>query len=49
MIIVLCGKSCVGKDSLREWACTENNWERVVSYTSRPMRSGEMNGREYLV
>ena len=50
MIVVLCGKSCVGKDRVREKLCNERKeykYEKMISYTSRPMRSGEKNGREY--
>lgn len=47
MVIILCGKSAVGKDTMLNKMC-ENGWERIVSCTTRPMREGEVEGREYL-
>ena len=50
MIVVLCGKSCVGKDRIREKICNERKeyyYDKMISFTSRPMRSGEEDGREY--
>jgi guanylate kinase len=42
-VIILTGKSCVGKDSVRE-ELEKLGFENIVSYTSRDMRVGE---REY--
>lgn len=47
MIVVLCGKSCVGKDSIREWLISDKGYKRLISYTSRPMRVGEKDGVDY--
>lgn len=49
MMLVLCGKSGSGKDTiageiLRKYS---EDSKRLVSHTSRPMRDGEENGREY--
>ena len=45
-VIVLTGKSCVGKDSVRRELekCGYNN---IVSYTSRPIRENEIDGIDY--
>jgi guanylate kinase len=46
MITVLCGKSASGKDTiLRE--LKKEGFEPLISTTSRPMRDGEQEGREY--
>ena len=47
MIIVLCGKSCVGKDSIRNWLISDKGYNRLISYTSRPQRPNEINGVDY--
>lgn len=50
MIVVLTGKSCSGKDRVREKLCGERKeykYEKMISYTTRPMRSGEKNGVDY--
>lgn len=45
-IYCILGKSSVGKDSLLN-ILEVNGFKRVISHTSRPMRSTELNGREY--
>ena len=47
MIVVLTGKSCSGKDSVRNVLVDKYGYENVVSYTTRPMRKGEIQGKEY--
>ena len=47
MVVVLTGKSCSGKDRVREKLCTENNWRRLIRYTSRPIRLNEVNNLDY--
>lgn len=44
MILVLMGESGAGKDFLFNHT---DNFESIVSYTTRPMREKEVNGREY--
>lgn len=44
-VIVLTGKSCSGKDSVRG-ELEKLGFENIVSYTSRSMRVGERKGRE---
>ena len=46
MIIVLCGKSACGKDTLLK-ELIKDGFEPLISTTSRPMREGEVDGREY--
>jgi guanylate kinase len=46
MITILCGKSASGKDTLLK-ELVKDGFEPIVSYTSRPMREGEKDGREY--
>ncbi len=48
MIIVLTGPSGVGKDTvLRELFALDPSLDYCVSYTTRPPRSGEVNGASY--
>lgn len=47
MITILCGKSSSGKDTLLKELVKENSFTPLISTTSRPMRVGERNGREY--
>lgn len=51
MMLILCGKSGSGKDTIANYIL-ENVQEdvsvrKIVSTTSRPMREGEVEGREY--
>ena len=46
MIKVLIGKSAAGKDTMLQKEVA-NGARPIVSYTDRPMRVGEVNGREY--
>lgn len=45
-VIILTGKSCSGKDSVRE-ELEKWGFEGVVSYTSRPCRINETDGIDY--
>ena len=45
-VIILTGKSCVGKDSVRG-ELEKLGFKNIVSYTSRPMRVGEKGGVDY--
>lgn len=47
MVVILCGKSGSGKDAITSNMVQSDDFERLVSSTSRPMRDGEVNGREY--
>ena len=44
-VIILTGKSCSGKDSVRR-ELEKLGFGNIVSYTSRDMRVGEREGRE---
>ena len=46
-MLVLVGKTCVGKDTIRNILVNEYGMERVVTYTSRPPREGEVDGVDY--
>ncbi len=45
-MIVLCGKTASGKDAVAK-ELIKLGMERLITYTSRPMRKGEENGVEY--
>lgn len=45
-MIILCGKSGVGKDKLQS-ELVKLGYETVVSYTTRPIRPGEVEGINY--
>lgn len=47
MITVLMGKSASGKDTLMQELINRFDFKPIVSTTSRPMRDGETNGKEY--
>lgn len=48
-IFVIMGKSSSGKDTIYSSIINDNNFnlKTVTSYTTRPMRDGEADGREY--
>ena len=46
-LFILCGKSASGKDTIMKQIIKNHNYERVVSYTTRPMREGEIDGVDY--
>lgn len=45
-MILLCGKSCAGKDSIQK-ELIKMGMKAVVSYTTRPPRKGEVDGIAY--
>ena len=49
IIFYIMGKSASGKDTIYKelTACYEGVLKRIVPYTTRPIRSGEKEGREY--
>jgi guanylate kinase len=47
VIITITGPSCAGKTHLEAQLLKEPGFARIVSHTTRPMREGEVNGREY--
>lgn len=47
-MIVLCGESASGKTTLLNAIVKDNpTYRKVVTYTTRPMRDGEVNGIDY--
>ena len=48
-LFVVMGKSATGKDTIYKEIVKRNNMNLlpVVMYTTRPIREGEVNGREY--
>ena len=46
MILILCGKSGCGKDSIMK-KLIRFGFNPLISYTTRPKRDGEQDGKEY--
>lgn len=46
-IVCLLGKSASGKDFIMNKLVKEYGFKRVISHTTRPIRNGETNGKEY--
>lgn len=46
-MLVLLGKTASGKDSVMRFLCKKYGLKKVVTYTTRPMRTGEINGETY--
>ena len=47
MVIILMGKSASGKDTLQKQIAEDYDIERVVTATTRAMREGEQDGKDY--
>lgn len=47
IIIAIVGKSGSGKTYMTEFLQSKLNVPAIVSYTTRPMRSGEINGKDH--
>lgn len=49
MVTVICiiGKTSTGKDTIAKYLGSKYGVSPVVSYTTRPARAGEVNGREH--
>ena len=47
-MLAIVGATCSGKNWFANKLCAENGWERVVTCTTRPIRSGEVNGEDYI-
>ena len=46
-LLVLMGKSCSGKDTIANELVNKHGYESLVSYTTRPMRDGEIQDQTY--
>lgn len=47
MIIVLLGASSSGKSTIENELATHHGFEKIISYTTRQPRAGEVNGKDY--
>ena len=47
MKIILCGMSSSGKDFARDYLINKYKLNPIISHTSRPIRVGETEGKEY--
>lgn len=47
MILVLCGKTCSGKDTIKKKLCKDFEFESIVTCTTRPPRKNEVDGVDY--
>ncbi len=45
--VVISGPSGVGKDTIIAEIETQSSYRKLAAYTTRPMRSGEQNGKDY--
>lgn len=46
MLTIIMGKTCSGKNTVVS-ELIKRGWSQIITYTSRPKRRGEKNGREY--
>jgi len=46
-LLVICGFSASGKDSITKYIADNYNYKMVISHTSRPMRPNESEGNPY--
>ena len=46
MLTIIMGKTCSGKNAVVK-ELVSRGWSQIITYTSRPKRRGEKNGREY--
>ena len=46
-ILIICGKSASGKDTLLNRVVDELGYKRIISTTTRPKRDGEVDGVDY--
>jgi len=48
MIVIISGPSCVGKTTIVDLLSKRNpEWCKVINYTTRPKRDGEISGQHY--
>lgn len=46
-MLVIIGESASGKSTLQDLICKTFNHKKVVTYTTRPIRKGEVDGVSY--
>lgn len=46
-IFLIVGKAATGKDYIINKLCQHEDWNKMVSYTTRPMRPNEVDGVDY--
>ncbi len=46
-MIVILGKACSGKDTVVNRLIEKYEYERIISYTTRPKRKGEIQDKTY--
>lgn len=46
MLTIIMGKTCSGKNAVVK-ELVSRGWSQIITYTSRPKRRGEKNGRDY--
>ena len=47
-ILAIVGMAGVGKDTAANYLKEKNGWNVICSYTNRPMRNGETQGKEHI-
>lgn len=47
MLLVITGGTCTGKDTLVKELLRTGKFKRLLSHTTRPMREGEQEGKDY--
>lgn len=46
-MIALIGKTCSGKNKIQSILCEKHGFKPLITYTTRPIRQGEINGVTY--
>ena len=47
MCLIIVGKTCSGKDSIVKRLCKDYGFEKIITYTTRPMRKNEVQDVDY--
>ena len=46
-MLIICGKTASGKDTIVRRLVSDYKFKRIITYTSRPMRNGEIQNKSY--
>ena len=46
-MLIICGKSASGKDTIKRELISKHGFKGIVTYTTRPPRKGEQDGVDY--